>query len=229
MTRLMQVIYYGPCGYKSIVSSVIQIWLKNDSCHNADFVITCGTTSCHHDHLRCHHDNSQFSAFKFVWKAIDCTKGRHSLVYHNPPSPLKLKGGYTGFTLSVCLSVCGQNHVRSVSSTILVRSISYLHNLSSNFRRCVPCGLLQNLNFWQIFGICKFDFVFLWHGIWCESLAWVIIGGGGGGGGGGGVSEHRQSSCSSCHCRHWSLSLWQLPVPQVTMKQWALTSNKFVA
>ena len=37
----------------------------------------------------------------------------------------------------VCLSICGQNHVRSVSSTILVGSISYLHILSSNFRRCV--------------------------------------------------------------------------------------------
>ena len=36
-------------------------------------------------------------------------------------------------------SVCGQNRVRSVSSTILARSISYLHILSSNFRRCVAC------------------------------------------------------------------------------------------
>ena len=32
--------------------------------------------------------------------------------------------GYTGFTLSVCLSVCGQNRVRSVSSTIFTGSIS---------------------------------------------------------------------------------------------------------
>ena len=51
---------------------------------------------------------------------------------------------YTGFTLSVCpsvrLSVCGQNRVRSGSSTILVGSISYLHILSSNFRRCVACN-----------------------------------------------------------------------------------------
>ena len=37
----------------------------------------------------------------------------------------------------VRLSVCGQNCVRSVSSTILIRSISYLHILSSNFRRWV--------------------------------------------------------------------------------------------
>ena len=38
------------------------------------------------------------------------------------------------------LSVCGQNRVRSVSSTILIGSISYLHILSSNFRRCVACN-----------------------------------------------------------------------------------------
>ena len=35
---------------------------------------------------------------------------------------------------------------------------------------------LLNLIFWQIFGICNFDFVFLWHGIWCESPVWVIMG-----------------------------------------------------
>ena len=45
--------------------------------------------------------------------------------------------GYTGFTLSVC----GQNRVRSVSSTILIGSISYLHILSSNFRRCATCNV----------------------------------------------------------------------------------------
>ena len=40
----------------------------------------------------------------------------------------------------VRLSVCGQNRVRSVSSTILIGSISYLHILSSNFRSCVACN-----------------------------------------------------------------------------------------
>ena len=40
----------------------------------------------------------------------------------------------------VRLSVCGQNRVRSVYSTILIGSISYLHILSSNFRRCVACN-----------------------------------------------------------------------------------------
>ena len=41
----------------------------------------------------------------------------------------------------VRLSVCGQNRVRSVSSTILIGSISYLHILSSNFRKCVACNV----------------------------------------------------------------------------------------
>ena len=41
--------------------------------------------------------------------------------------------------LSVCQSVCGQNRVRSISSTILAGSISYLHILTSIFGRCVGC------------------------------------------------------------------------------------------
>ena len=42
---------------------------------------------------------------------------------------------------SVRLSVCGQNRVRSVFSIILIRSISYLHILSSNFKRCFACNV----------------------------------------------------------------------------------------
>ena len=38
--------------------------------------------------------------------------------------------------LSACPSVCGQNHAHSVTSTIVAGSISYLHILSSSFRRC---------------------------------------------------------------------------------------------
>ena len=37
----------------------------------------------------------------------------------------EVERGYTGFTLSIRLSVCGQNRVRSASSTILAGSISY--------------------------------------------------------------------------------------------------------
>ena len=40
----------------------------------------------------------------------------------------------------VRLSVCRQNRVRSVSSTILIGSITYFRILSSNFRRCVACN-----------------------------------------------------------------------------------------
>ena len=51
----------------------------------------------------------------------------------------------------VRLSVCGQNRVRSVSSTILIGSISYLHILSSNFRRYVACNASFKIqNFWRI-------------------------------------------------------------------------------
>ena len=129
---------------------------------------------------------------------------------------------YTGFTSSVrlpicpsvCPSVCGQNRVCSVSSTILVRSIPYLHILSSNFRMCVVCKgycKIPKYVFWGFFLICKLDFVLLWHGIWYESIVLVIMGqqrGGGGGGVGLGVggvlfSEHRRSSCSSSKLWEW--------------------------
>ena len=100
--------------------------------------------------------------------------------------------------LSVLLSICGQNRVRSVSSTILVRSISYLHILWSNFKRCITCKVcvniqkLKKLKFWQIISICNFDFVFFWLGIQYDSIVWVMIKQWGV------SSEHRRSSCSSC-------------------------------
>ena len=51
----------------------------------------------------------------------------------------------------VRLSICGQNCVRSVSSTVLVGSISYSHILSSNLRRCVVCNVCFKIQkFWQI-------------------------------------------------------------------------------
>ena len=68
---------------------------------------------------------------------------------HPTPSPTKLKGVHW-FHL-VRLSVCGQNRVRCVSSTILATSISYLQILSTNFRMCVACWFL-----WQIL---KFEFL----------------------------------------------------------------------
>ena len=51
--------------------------------------------------------------------------------------------------------------------------------LSCNFRKCVARNLFarfQNLNFWQIFKNCSFDFVLFWLGVWCELLVWVVMG-----------------------------------------------------
>ena len=92
-----------------------------------------------------------------------------------------------------CPSVC--LWTKSVSSTILSWSISYLHILSSNFRRRVLCNgycKIPKMNLWQIFEICNFDVVLLWHGVWYESIVWVIMGQRWV------FSEHRCSSCSSC-------------------------------
>ena len=50
-------------------------------------------------------------------------------------------GGYTGFTPSVCPSVCPATRVRYVAPTLLVGSISYFYILSSNFRGCVACNV----------------------------------------------------------------------------------------
>ena len=60
---------------------------------------------------------------------------------------------FTWYLYQMCntdvhLSVCGQNRVRSVSSTILIGSILYLHILSSNFRMFV--SKLKNSKFWRI-------------------------------------------------------------------------------
>ena len=88
-----------------------------------------------------------------------------------PPALTKLKGEYTGFTLSVCpsirLSACGQNRICSVSSSRLVGSISYLHILSSNFKSCVVCKVCFKIwNFGKFF-----EFVTLtWDPIWLNSM-----------------------------------------------------------
>ena len=60
--------------------------------------------------------------------------------FNYTPSFNKVERGVYWFHL-VGLSICGQNRVRSVSSKIFVGSISYMHILSSNFRRCVVCNV----------------------------------------------------------------------------------------
>ena len=104
-----------------------------------------------------------------------------------PPTSTKLNGGIYWFHL-VRLSVCGQNRVHSVSSTILVRSISYLQILSSNFRRCVMCKVCSKIwNFGKFFKfvaltLSSFD-------LGSIMTQWVLMRG---------VSpERRLSSCSS--------------------------------
>ena len=87
--------------------------------------------------------------FVFVW--CNCNTSYLVVRFLYPPLQQSWKGGILVSPCpSVRLSVCGQNRVRSVSSTILIGSISYLHILSSNFRRCVACNAR--------FKIQKFDF-----------------------------------------------------------------------
>ena len=70
-----------------------------------------------------------------------------------PSTSMKLNVRYTGFTLSICLSVhparhlfiWGWNLICSVSSRILVESITYIYIWSSNFRRCFTCYFFFNL------------------------------------------------------------------------------------
>ena len=54
----------------------------------------------------------------------------------------------------------------------------FAHLIKQLQKVCCVKGIVkfQNLKFWQIFGICNFDFVLLWHGIWYESIIWVIMG-----------------------------------------------------
>ena len=85
---------------------------------------------------------------------------------HYTPASTKLKGGYTGFTLSVCPSV------RSVSSTILTDPFHICTSYPSNFRRCVACNvcfkieiLVNSLNFWL--WLCL---LFTWDPIWLNGM-----------------------------------------------------------
>ena len=128
---------------------------------------------------------------------LSCTK--RSICYTWPPASTKLKGGYTGFTLSVCPSVD-----RIVSALYLQQYLwdpFHIHILSSNLRMCVRVMFVskfKKLKFWRILSIYNFDLVFICLGIQCDSIVWLIMGRGGR------VvvvvvvsSERRHSSCSS--------------------------------
>ena len=85
--------------------------------------------------------------------------------------------------LSVCPFVCPSfrpaSRVRSVGPTVLVGFIHIYTSdqaTSENVSHVKFLAKFWNLNVWQFFSICNFDFVVFWHGIWCESLVWVIMG-----------------------------------------------------
>ena len=67
-------------------------------------------------------------------------------LFYYTPRFNEVERGYTSFTLSIC----GQNRVCSVSSTILVGSILYLYILSSNFRRYVACKVCFKIQQFEI-------------------------------------------------------------------------------
>ena len=110
-----------------------------------------------------------------------------------PPASTKLKGGYTGITLSVCPSVD-----RIVSALYLQQYSSDPFHICTSYQATsegvslvMPISKFKNLKFWRIFKICNFDFVFFWLGIQYDPTVWVIMRRRGV------SSEHRCSSCSS--------------------------------
>ena len=111
---------------------------------------------------------------------------RHHLIIH------LLQWSFTSLHPSACLficpSICGWNHVRSVSSTILTGSILYLYILWCNFRRCF---FMQNA---EILFLANFRNLQLWL---CLVLTWVWMNSMGNHGVVWVFSECRNSSCSS--------------------------------
>ena len=105
------------------------------------------------------------NALRDLWNGSLC------VYWLYPPLQRSWKGGILVSPCpSVRLSVCGQNRVRSVSSTILIGSISYLHILSSNFRRCVACNARFKIQKFEILAI--FWNLQLWL---CHLLTWDPI------------------------------------------------------
>ena len=101
--------------------------------------------------LICKMTNSyQFQCIKEIQHQLRMHPHPGSSLY--PPLQWSWKGGILVSPCpSVHLSVCEQNRVRSVSSTTLVGSISYLHIFSSNFRRCVACNACFKIQNFEIF------------------------------------------------------------------------------
>ena len=99
-------------------------------------------------------ETSVLRAFNFMKPSVAAVPIRYkNFIIHMYPLLKQVEGGYTVFTLSICV----QNRVCSVSSTILTGLISNLHTLSSNFRRCVACNkFFLNSKIWSFDKFFKF-------------------------------------------------------------------------
>ena len=89
------------------------------------------------------------------------------------PRPMKLKGVY--WFHAVRLSVCGENGVQSVSSTILAGFTSYLHILSNNIRNMSCAKFVSNLKIWSSGKFFKFVTLILSYFDWVSNMKWSII------------------------------------------------------
>ena len=141
---------------KDLARKGLTKFMPHQFCRNNSVVVSCTefSTSMWRNPIS---SNFYFELMNSLWsgflgsvlRCVSSSKAR-PLLY--PPLQRSWKGGIlVSRRLSVCPSVCGQNRVRSVSSTILVGSISYLHILSSKFRMCVMCK-----DYWTI---PKFEFL----------------------------------------------------------------------
>ena len=105
------------------------------------------------------YDNCKTSFLNIVqtWMYTKHEKNAYDSVYCNSLANYFHQWSWGGILVSFCLfvcpsvspSICTPNHVCSVSSTILARSISYLHILSTNFRRCVTCRVWRKCKIWM--------------------------------------------------------------------------------
>ena len=123
-----------------------------------------------------------------VWNTVlwvISLKDRH-IGWYNPrrftrlfllyPPHNEVVGGYIGFSLSVRPPIPRPSRITCLlcraytSGWIHFIFIHLTKQLQKVGRMLSFLAKFQNLNFWQFFKICNFDFVLFWLGIWCESL-----------------------------------------------------------
>ena len=120
-------------------ASLNYLWYLQNGWNQSLFHILHGCTHACSRTGSCHGPGDS-RVVSLVWPLLTSQSSTRRLVidFYTPRFNEVERGVY--WYHLVRLSVCGQNRVRSVSSTILIGSISYLHILSSNFRRCVACN-----------------------------------------------------------------------------------------